>query len=153
MKAFHPRRVQPCLLLFVILGFGIVAAAQASDWPSVSYLRNDLRESAVAAHVWVSDAKVVHKIGGYEDWQLTGTVKEAFKGPVRRGSKLTFYIAADSGLTRDKFLRGRIVFLKRNYVEMEHRRVYAAIENSTLPYSRARVRRLRSIVRPALGKR
>jgi hypothetical protein len=142
------------VLVSLFLFQAATTLAQDDQWPPVSYLRNDFRESTTVAHVRVTDARVVHTIGGYEDWQMTSMVRESFKGKFRKGSPLVFYITADKGPAKDKLLGDKLVFLKRSFVAMERKWVNAAIENSTLPYNKVRARRLRSIAhRPGMKKR
>jgi len=132
------------LLLF--LGVPLIARAQdGDDWPSLSYLRSDYRQVAVVAHVRVRDAELVKTIGGYEDWHLAGEVLEPFKGKFRKGQTVEYYHGAEKPVRRELFLGEKIVFLFRNYVREEKRWVLAVLENSTLPYTEDRVRKLRKI--------
>jgi len=133
-----------CLLVF--LGVPVLARAQdGDDWPSLSYLRSDYRQVAVVAHVRVRDAELVKTIGGYEDWHLAGEVLEPFKGKFRKGQTVEYYHGAEKPVRRELFLGEKIVFLFRNYVREEKRWVLAVLENSTLPYTEDRVRKLRKI--------
>ena len=127
-----------------------VALAQDDpNWPSLSYLRSDYRASVVVAHVRVTEAEVVNRIPGLEDWRVVCEVVEPFKGKFRKGQALTFYHGAEAGFKRELFLGDKIVFLHRNYHEQEKRWVYAVIENSTLPYNENRIQKLRRIKRAA----
>ena len=112
---------------------------------SLSYLRSDYRQVAVVAHVRVRDAELVKTIGGYEDWHLAGEVLEPFKGKFRKGQTVEYYHGAEKPVRRELFLGEKIVFLFRNYVREEKRWVLAVLENSTLPYTEDRVRKLRKI--------
>jgi hypothetical protein len=142
------------ILTFVLLLLTGVAMAQDDPkWPSLSYLRSDYRSSAVVAHVRVTDAEVVNRIPGLEDWRVVCEVVEPFKGKFRKGDKLIYYHGAEAGFRRDLFLGEKIVFLQRNYHEKEKQWVYAAIENSTLPYNEDRVCKLRTIQHSAPTKR
>jgi len=133
-----------CLLVF--LGAPVLARAQdGDDWPSLSYLRSDYRQVAVVAHVRIREAEIVKTIGGYEDWHLVGDVLEPFKGKFRKGQTVEYYHGAEKGIRREIFLGEKIVFLFRNYVREEKRWVLAVLENSTLPYTEDRVRKLRKI--------
>jgi hypothetical protein len=142
------------ILTFVLLVLSAVAMAQDDpNWPSLSYLKQDYRSSVVVAHVRVNEAEVVNRIPGLEDWRVVCEVIEPFKGKFRKGDKLVYYHGAEAGFRKDLFLGEKIVFLQRNYHEKEKQWVYAAIENSTLPYNEDRVRKLRTIRHAAPTKR
>ena len=139
---FSLKTILPILLLVAA-----PAMAQDDQWPSLSYLRSDYRESVIVAHVRVTQAEVVARIPGYDDWRLVGEVVEPFKGKFRKGQTLTFYHGAEAGFKQALFLGDKIIFLHRNYHEKEKRWVYAVIENSTLPFNEDRVQKLRVIKR------
>jgi hypothetical protein len=141
------------LTLALLLLSGVALAQDDPNWPSLSYLKQDYRSSRVVAYVRVSDAQVVNRIPGLEDWRVVCEVVEAFKGQLRKGDTLIYYHGAEAGFRRDLFLGEKIVFLQRSYHEKERQWVYAAIENSTLPYNEDRVRKLRTIQHAAPTKR
>ena len=136
------------LLLLLLLPVG--AAAQADQqWPPLSYLRSDYRDSVVVAHVRVTEAEVVNRIVGLEDWRVACEIIEPFKGKFRKGERLVYYHGAEAGFRKELFLGEKIVFLHRNFHDKEKQWVYAAIENSTLAYNQDRVRKLRIIKQAA----
>jgi hypothetical protein len=140
---FTLKTILPILLL-------VAAPSAAQDdpqWPSLSYLRSDYRESAVVAHVRVTEAEIVGRIPGYDDWRIVCEVIEPFKGKFRKGQTLTYYHGADAGFKKELFLGEKIIFLHRNYHDKDKRWVYAVIENSTLPFNDDRVQKLRKIKR------
>lgn len=141
------------LTLVLLMVPGIAVAQDDPNWPSLSYLRSDYRHSVVVAHVRVTQAEIVNRIPGYDDWRIVGDVVEPFKGRFRKGQTLTFYHGAETGFKQAVFLGEKIIFLHRNFVEKEKRWGYAVIENSTLPYNEDRARKLRSIKRAAQKKR
>jgi hypothetical protein len=142
------------ILAFVMLLMSGLALAQDDpNWPPLNYLKQDYRSSTAVAYVRVTDAEVVNRIPGLEDWRVVGEVVEPFKGKLRKGDKLVYYHGAEAGFHRDLFLGEKIVFLQRNYHEKEKQWVYAAVENSTLPYNEDRVRKLRTIRHSAGTKR
>jgi hypothetical protein len=140
------------LSLLLLLTSISVVAQDDPNWPSLSYLRSDYRESVIVAHVRVTQAEIVSRIPGYEDWRLVCEIVEPYKGQFRKGQALTFYHGAESGFKQELFLGEKIIFLHRNYHEKEKRWVYAVIENSTLPYNEDRVNKLRTIKRAAQAK-
>jgi len=132
------------LLLLMLLP--VAAAAQADQqWPPLSYLRSDYRDSVIVAHVRVTEAEVVNRIVGLEDWRVACEIIEPFKGRFRKGDRLVYYHGAEAGFKKELFLGEKIVFLHRNFHDKEKQWVYAAIENSTLAYNQDRVRKLRII--------
>ena len=137
------------LSLLLLLSSIPVVAQDDPNWPSLSYLRSDYRESVIVAHVRVTQAEIVSRIPGYEDWRLVCEIIEPFKGKFRKGQTLTFYHGAEAGFKQELFLGEKIIFLHRNYHEADKKWVYAVIENSTLPYNDDRVRKLRVIKRSA----
>jgi hypothetical protein len=114
--------------------------------------RNDYRRVSVVAQVRIREAEIVNRIGGYEDGRLVGEVMEPFKGKFRKGDSIEFYHGAEAGFRKESFLGDQIVFLQRHFVEKDRRWVWAVLENSTLPYTPNRVRKLR-IVRHSLRKK
>ena len=140
-------RTKTIILCFIVfLGAPILVRAQDdNDWPSLSYLRSDYRQVAVVAYVRVREAEIVKTIGSYEDWHLVGDVIESFKGKFRKGQTIEFYHGAEKGIRKEVFLGDKIVFLFRNFVQEEKRWVYAVLENSTLPFTEDRARKLRKI--------
>jgi hypothetical protein len=124
---------------------GAALAQDDPNWPSTSYLRSDYCGSVVVARVRVTEAEVVNRIPGLEDWRVVCEVIEPFKGKFRKGQTVTYYHGAEAGFKKELFLGDKIIFLHRNYHEKEKQWVYAVIENSTLPYNEVRVQKLRRI--------
>ena len=141
------RQILKTALSLLVLLSTAALAQDNQEWPSLSYLRSDYRESVIVAHVRVTEAENVNRIPGYDDWRIVCEVVEPFKGKFRKGQTFTYYHGAEAGFKKDLFLGEKIVFLHRNYHEKEKRWVYAVIENSTLPYNEDRVRKLRIIKR------
>ena len=141
------------LSLISVPVFAMTVIAQDDEqWPSLSYLRSDYRRVSAVAHVRVREAEIVNRIGGYEDWHLVGEVVESFKGKFRKGETIEFYEGAEKGFRKELFLGDKIVFLERNFVTKEKRWVFAVLENSTLPYTKDRVQKLRLIKRSTQQK-
>ena len=140
------------LSLLILLLSTAAIAQDDPQWPSLSYLKSDYRQSAVVAHVRVTQAEIVGQIPGYDDWRLVGEVIEPFKGKFRKGQTIIFYHGAESGFKKELFVGEKIIFLQRNYHEKTRQWVYAVIENSTLPFNEDRVTKLRKIKRGAQTK-
>src|SRR5262245_5246479 len=120
-------------------------AQDDESWPSLDYLRNDYRSAAVVAHVRTREAEMVKKIGGYENWHVVCEVVEPLKGKFGRDELIEYYHTAEAGLQKEWFTGEKLVFLLRHYYEPEKKWVYATLENSTLPYTKDRVEKLRQI--------
>lgn len=129
------------------------AAAQGDEWPPLSYLRSDYREVALVAHVRVRRAEITGRIGGYENWRVEAEVLEAFKGRPRRGDRLEYFHGAEAGLRREYFDGEKIVFLLAERDAQTKALRYSALENSTLPHTAGRARRLRAIRRSDARRR
>src|ERR1043166_8842192 len=142
------------LLTLVLTGLmpATPAAPQDNNWPPLSYLKSDYRRVTVVAHVHVREAEIVNTIGGYEDWHIVGDIVEPFKGKFRKGQTVEFYHGAEKGARKEMFLGDKIIFLERHYVEKEKRWVFAVLENSTLPYTKNSVEKLRRIKRSTKAK-
>jgi hypothetical protein len=120
-------------------------AQDNEPWPSLDYLRSDYRSVSVVAHARTRDAGIVKKIGGYEEWRVACEVIEPFKGKFGRGEQIAYYQTAEAGLGKEWFIGEKIVFLMRRYYRPENKWIYAALENSTLPYTKDVVEKLRRI--------
>jgi hypothetical protein len=122
-----------------------VSAQDDDDWPSLSYLRSDYKAVAVVAHVRVKEAEITNRIVGYENWRIRAEVIESFKGKFKKGDAIEFMHGAEAGFKQETFMGEKIVFLLN---EREGERKYLAVlENSTLPYTERRVKKLRLIRR------
>src|SRR6185295_19633632 len=130
----------------VLLVFPAFALGQEDEqWPSLSYLRSDYKEVAVVAHVRIQQAEITNRVGGYENWSIKAEVIEPFKGKFKKGDVIDYVHGAEAGFKKEYFTGEKIVFL---LAEREgDRKYYAVLENSTLPYTEDRVKKLRVIRR------
>lgn len=140
------------LLLALALGPVCAQAQDDDEWPPLRYLRNDYNDVVAVAHVKVSKAEIIGRIGGYENWKVVCKVIEPLKGRLRKGAELEYYHGAEAGFSSQLFLGQKIVFLLFGYDRTKGARVYSAMENSTLEYTADRVRKLRLIARSAQRK-
>jgi hypothetical protein len=115
-------------------------------WPPLSYLRGDYKAVSVVAHVNVFQAEMTGRIGGYENWRLFADVFEPFKGRLKKGTRFDFLHGAEAGFKRETFLGQKIVFLLAER-DADRKLRYTVLENSTLPYTVDRVKKLRRIRR------
>ena len=120
-----------------------VSAQDDDDWPPLNYLRSDYKAVAVVAHIRIKEAEVTNRIIGYENWRIRGEVIESFKGKFKKGDAIEYVHGAEAGFKQSYFTGEKIVFLLSE--REKERKYYAVLENSTLPYKEATVKKLRLI--------
>ena len=140
-------------ILLVLLLAPWSSAQEDESWPPLGYLRNDYRSVAAVAHVRVRQAEITGRVGGYENWKVSAEVVEPFKGRLRKGDLLEYFHGAEAGLRREYFDGEKIVFLLAEYDGETKARRYSVLENSTLPHTEGRVRKLRAIRRSDARRR
>ena len=113
------------------------------EWPSLSYLRSDYKAVAVVAHIRIKEAEITNRIIGYENWRIRAEVIESFKGKFKKGDVIEYFHGAEAGFKQEYFTGEKIVFLLSE--RERDRKFYAVLENSTLPYTEDRVKKLRII--------
>lgn len=133
------------LIACVLLLPALAPAQDADEWPTLGYLRSDYREVAVVAHVRVREAEITGRIGGYENWRVSAEVLEDFKGRPRKGDVIVYFHGAEAGLRREYFDGEKIVFLLAERDAETRALRYSVLENSTLPHTAGRARKLRAI--------
>ena len=131
-------------LLAVVLIATVFVAAQEDEWPSLSYLRNDYKVVPVVVHVRIQQAEITGRVGGYENWKVTATVLESFKGRLKKGDVIEYFHGAEAGLKRAYFDEEKIAFLLAER-DGDGQIRYSVLENSTLPSTPDRLRKLRVI--------
>jgi hypothetical protein len=137
------RLVGACIVLLV-LPFGFAAQQDDDDWPSLSYLRGDYKSVAVVLHIRIEHAEITSRIIGYENWTINATVLESFKGKFKKGDSIVYVHGAEAGFKQQHFTGEKIVFLLAER-DQDKKPYYAVLENSTLPYKKETVDRLRLI--------
>jgi hypothetical protein len=138
----------------LVLALPLLASAQREDnWPPLSYLRNDYRSVAVVAHVRIREAEITGRIGGYENWKVVCEVIESFKGKFRKGNVIEYFQGAEAGLKKEYFDGEKIIFLLVDHDAAKSASRYSVLENSSLPHTADRVRKLRAIKRSNARKR
>jgi hypothetical protein len=128
------------------------SAQREESWPSLSYLRNDYRAVSVVGHVVIRDAEITGRVGGYENWKVTSELLESFKGKLRKGAVVEYFQGAEAGLKKEYFTGEKIIFLLAEHDEEKNTVRYSVLENSTLPHTADRVRKLR-IIKGSYAKR
>ena len=139
--------------IFVLLLPLCASAQHEESWPSLSYLRNDYRSVSVVAHVLLRDAEITGRIGGYENWKITAEVLEPFKGRIRKGDVIEYFQGAEAGLKKEYFKGEKIIFLLADREGEKKTLRHSALENSTLPHTADRVRKLRIFKRSYAKRR
>ncbi|HEV8370316.1 MAG TPA: hypothetical protein VGQ39_20365 [Pyrinomonadaceae bacterium] len=138
-----PTRFAVKMLIIVLVLPTCLSAQDDENWPSLSYLKNDYKSVSVVAHVRFKQAEITGRIGGYENWSVSAIVVESFKGRFKKGNVINYFQGAEAGLKQEYFTGEKIVFL---LAERERGQVrYSVLENSTLPYTPDRVKKLRLI--------
>ena len=133
-------------ILVVLLPVGL--SAQTDDeWPPLNYLKSDYKSVQVVALVRIREAEIANKIPGYDTWKIVAEVIEPFKGKFRKGEVIEYFHGADAGFKKEIFMGEKIVFLLAEYDKEKKALRYSALENSTLPYTEGRVKKLRIIKR------
>lgn len=131
------------ILLAVVVFFG--ATFQDDDnWPPLNYLKHDYKSVAVVAHIRIEHAEITNRVGGYENWKINAVVLEPFKGRFKKGDAIEYFHGAEAGFKQEYFTGEKIVFLLAES-DRERKPHYAVLENSTLPYTKDRVAKLRLI--------
>jgi hypothetical protein len=131
--------------VFVLLLLSSCVLAQEDEnWPSLSYLRKDYKEVAVVLHVRAERAEITNRIGGYESWRVNAVVLESFKGSFKKGDAIEYGHGAEAGFKQEWFLGEKIIFLLAER-DQDGKLHYSVLENSTLPPTRNRIQKLRSI--------
>jgi len=120
-----------------------VSAQDDEEWPPLSYLRSDYKAVAVVAHIRIKEAEITNRIVGYENWRIRGEVIESFKGKFKKGDAIEYFHGAEAGFKQEFFTGEKIVFLL--WQRERDRKYYAVLENSTLPYTEDRGKKLRVI--------
>lgn len=133
-------------LSILVLLVPFFSSAQNEDsWPSLSYLRSDYKSVSVVAHVLIREAEITGRVGGYENWKVTSEVVESFKGRFRKGDVVEYFQGAEAGLRKEYFKGEKIVFLLADRDVDKKTLRYSVLENSTLPHTVDRARKLRTI--------
>ena len=151
LRTFTWKRQLRSLVLLPVLA--TCAFAQDDDnWPSLSYLRSDYKAVAVVAHIRIQQAEITSRVGGYENWKINGEVLESFKGRFKKGDAIEYFHGAEAGFKQTYFTGEKLVFLLAEY-DRDRKPHYSVLENSTLPYTEDRVKKLRRIKRSLTWKR
>jgi hypothetical protein len=135
-----------CLKVFILLLVlpTCLAAQDDESWPSLSYLRSDYKAVSVVVHIRIEQAEITGRVGGYENWKVSAVVLESFKGKFKKGDVIDYFHGAEAGFKQEYFTGEKIVFLLADR-EQDRKLRYSVLENSTLPYTKDRVSKLRLI--------
>ena len=132
------------IVLLVVPSY--VSAQDDESWPSLNYLRSDYKAVSVVAHVRIQQAEITGRVGGYENWKINAVVLESIKGRFKKGEAIEYLHGAEAGFKQEHFTGEKIVFLLAER-DRDRKLHYSVLENSTLPYTKDRVRKLRLIRR------
>ena len=135
--------LKSAIVILVLPSF--LFAQDDANWPSLSYLRSDYKAVSVVAHVRIQQAEITNRIPGYENWKIRAEVLEPFKGRLKKGDVIEYFHGAEAGFKREHFTGEKIIFLL--FENDQEGKRYSVLENSTLPYTKDRVSKLRRISR------
>jgi hypothetical protein len=145
---------QAIILIGLIVLLPVSIAAQDTDeWPSFTYLRSDYKAVSVVAHVLIREAEITNRIPGYDNWRVRGEVLESFKGRFHKSAVIEYFHGAEAGFTTKYFTGEKIVFLLAEYDKANRSMRYSVLENSTLPSTPERLRKLRIIKKGLVRRR
>lgn len=143
-KLFLGLIVLSCTILCPGSNFRNEFTQESSDDPPFSNLRSDYHQVGIVARVKVKEVKFVapdiHLL-----YILRGEVIEPFKGKLRRGQAIEFYLFVEEGFDVNSRLGDWIVFLERSSNTPDKKWGWFALENSSLPYSQRLASKLRRI--------
>ena len=139
--------------LFVLILPFSAFAQDDENWPPLSYLRSDYKAVSVVAHVRIREADITGRIGGYENWKVVCEVIESFKGRFRKGEVIEYFQGAEAGLKKEYFNDEKVIFLLVDRDAAKKTLRYSVLENSSLPVTPDRVRKLRIIKRTTARRR
>jgi hypothetical protein len=132
----------PTIILFLITGSA--PAQESGDSPPLSSLKSDYSQVGIVARVKVKSVKFaapsVHPL-----YLLQSEIIEPFKGKIKRGQALEFYLAVEEDFDVNSRLGDWVVFLEGSSHSPAKKWGWFALENSSLPYSRNLVAKLRKI--------
>jgi hypothetical protein len=140
------------MLKILILLVAIPFAQNDDNWPPLSYLRSDYKSVSVVARIRIDHAEITNRVGGYENWKINAVVLESFKGKFKKGDAIEYFHGAEAGFKQEYFTGEKIVFLLSES-DRERGRHYAVLENSTLPFTKDRVAKLRLIRKSYLRRK
>lgn len=131
----------------VVLSGGIFSP-QSPDFyssPSYSQLKDDYNQVSAVARVLVEDTVPLNGDNLYYEFIGRGKVIEAYKGGIRAGQSIEFYVRAERGYDH-KAQRGNwIVFLNRRIDQQTGKTSYHELENSIHPSAKAIISKLRRL--------
>jgi hypothetical protein len=102
------------LIALVVLPLCPSASQVDDNWPSLSYLRNDYKVVSVVAHIRIDQAVITGRVGGYENWKVTGVIIESFKGRLKKDNSITYFQGAEAGLKREYSMKKKLSFFLPN---------------------------------------
>lgn len=127
-------------------------AQDDQSWPSLRYLRSDYKSVSVVAHIQIQQAEITGRVGGYENWKVNAVIVESFKGGLKKDQTIEYFHGAEAGLKREYFDGEKIVFLLADRDPKNKTVHYSVLENSTLPSTPERLKKLRIIRKEFLKK-
>ena len=133
------------LAVFILIASGVGALAQDNrNIELLSQLKSDYNQVGIVAHVKITNIKLaaqdVHPL-----YVVQSKIIETFKGKIKRGQRLEFYIQVEDDYDVNRFLVERIVFLEGRRPVPSGGEGWFVLENSSRPASKVTLARMRKI--------
>lgn len=133
------------LAIYILIAFGLSVYAQDnSSTRPLSQLRNDYNQVGIVAHLKIKSIKLaaedIHPL-----YVVESEIIEPFKGKIKRGQQLVFYIHLEEGYDVNRFLGEWIVFLEGKHPIPSGGKGWFVLENSSLQPSNKNIARIRKI--------
>ena len=125
-------------------------SGQSQDFyssPTYVELRGDYNQVSVVARVMVEDTVALEGHSHDYEFAARGKVIEAFKGGLRAGQSIEFFVRAEQGYDHKAQRGDWIVFLIQRLDKQTGKPSYHELENSIHPYSKSTVAKLRRLRR------
>jgi hypothetical protein len=129
------------ILILILLSIGITAQVRP-----FSELKSDYQQVQIVAYVKIKSIKYAAP-DVYPLYVVQSEIIEPFKGKIKRGQTLEFYLHIEDGENRDlnNHLGNRIVFLKGRYPVPKGGKGWYELENSRVNASKKAVSQMRRI--------
>jgi hypothetical protein len=115
-------------LIQILVTIAVFAAGYAQGPNSRSNLRDDFRQVDVVAHVRILEIAVVDHMSGTSLYRVTCRVIESFKGTMKKGKTLEYFIQIEDGYDTQQYRGEKIVFLNKSSQTAAPR--FISLENS-----------------------
>ncbi|MDT4967102.1 MAG: hypothetical protein QOJ64_1839 [Acidobacteriota bacterium] len=131
------------VLILVVSSVGALAQADPNTGP-LSQLKSDYNQVGIVAHVKITSIKFaaedVHPL-----YVVQSEIIEPFKGKIKRGQRLEFYVHVEEGYDVNRIPGEWVVFLEGKYPIPPGGKGWYELENSSRPASKATLAMMRKV--------